>query len=145
MQFWHWSRRSCLHSRDWLSLWNYEIFGDVNVVKSGSCDWCLLRKLVSTWGFFCSIVSEENQGALQGLIGARIGWQKVVSLKTRSERKVCSGLVDVKRSAVVIRNTCHSSLESTSINNCHNIKHSVWYWCGYWWSVCVVFSGTSVV
>jgi len=41
-------------------------------------------------------VSEENQGALWGLIGSRISWLKA-RRKMTSETRVCLGLADVKR------------------------------------------------
>jgi len=42
-------------------------------------------------------VSQENQGALQGPLGGKMGWEKVVRLKMTSEGRVCLGLADVKR------------------------------------------------
>ena len=54
----------------------------------------------------CTIVSQfnawqsENQGALQGPLGGKMGWNKVVRLKMTSEGRVSLRLADVKRYGV---------------------------------------------
>jgi len=58
---------------------------------------CTALPLCDTWYLK---VSEENQGALQGPLGGKMGWKKVVRLKMTSEGRVCLGLADVKRYGV---------------------------------------------
>jgi len=57
-------------------------------------------RLYNKWVFedLCNAkVSEENQGALRGPLGGRIGWVKVVRLTMASKRRLRLGLAGVKR------------------------------------------------